>query len=72
MSMLIKKAMIYDMEGSEPYQGDIYIENGKISQIGLDLEVIADEVIDASGLVALPGFVDAHSHLGGFNMLNSD
>ena len=67
MSMLIKKAMIYDMEGSEPYQGDIYIENGKISQIGLDLEVI-----DASGLVALPGFVDAHSHLGGFNMLNSD
>lgn len=72
MSMLIKDALIYDMEGNAPYQGDIYIENGKISQIGVELNVRADDVIDADGLVALPGFVDAHSHLGGFNMLNYD
>ncbi len=70
MSMLIKDAIIYDMEGNAPFKGDIYIENGKISEIGTDLMRQADEVIEADGLVALPGLVDAHSHLGGFNMLN--
>lgn len=72
MSMLIKDAIIYDMEGNAPFKSDIYIENGKIAQIGKSLDVEADEVIEAEGLVALPGFVDAHSHLGGFNMLNYD
>ena len=72
MSMLIRDAIIYDMEGSAPFKGDIYIEDGKIKQIGTKLSVRADEVIDADGLTALPGFVDAHSHLGGFNMLNYD
>lgn len=70
MSMLIKDALIYDMEGTAPFKGDIYMKDGKIAQIGIALEVQADEVIAADGLVALPGFVDAHSHLGGFNMLN--
>jgi dihydroorotase len=40
---------------------DIQVENDKIVAIGSDLN--AGESIDCSGLVALPGFVDLHTHL---------
>jgi dihydroorotase len=40
---------------------DIAIENGKISKISTGLS--AEQIIDCSNLVALPGFVDLHTHL---------
>jgi dihydroorotase len=40
---------------------DIQVEGDKIVAIGAGLT--AHEVIDCSGLVALPGFVDLHTHL---------
>ncbi|MFC5338324.1 dihydroorotase [Leucobacter denitrificans] len=45
-------------------QQDIRIENGRIAARGEKLEPLEGErVIDASGLVALTGFVDLHTHL---------
>lgn len=41
---------------------DILIEEGVITQVGA-LSVSADTVVDASGLIALPGLVDLHTHL---------
>lgn len=61
--MLIKNAMIYDAIHQVPYKGDILVKDGKIEAIGLDLPADG-EVIDADGLRAYPGFVDAHSHIG--------
>ena len=61
--MLIKNATIYDAVNKEPYKGDILVENGKIKAIGGNYEADG-EVIDAEGLNAYPGFVDAHSHIG--------
>ena len=46
--------------GSKPT--DVEIENGKISFIGKSNSLDA-EIINCSGLVALPGFVDLHTHL---------
>ncbi|MFM6962663.1 MAG: dihydroorotase, partial [Micrococcales bacterium] len=40
---------------------DIKVVGGTITEIGKDLT--ADEVIDCTGLRALPGFVDLHTHL---------
>src|SRR5688500_17596473 len=40
---------------------DIRIEDGVITAIGSGLE--GDETIDATGLVALPGLVDLHTHV---------
>lgn len=40
---------------------DIQISDGMIVAVGSGL--VADEMIDCSGLVALPGFVDLHTHL---------
>ncbi len=42
--------------------GDIVIANGVISEVG-KTSTTAEVVIDATGLVALPGLVDLHTHL---------
>jgi len=44
-------------------QADVAIEDGEIAAVGPDLPHNADEVIDASGMVALPGVVDVHNHM---------
>ena len=62
--MIIKNAIIHDAIHREPYQGDIRIENGKLVSIGPAVDQSSEEIIDAAGLHAYPGFVDAHSHIG--------
>lgn len=64
--LLIKNAKIYTMADKIIDKGDILIENGKIVKIGQNLETDG-KVLDAEGLVALPGLVDCHSHIGGMN-----
>src|SRR5690606_1898560 len=56
MSTVIKGARILGGEAT-----DILIEGGVITQIGADLT--GDETVDATGLIALPGLVDLHTHL---------
>ncbi len=44
--------------------GDLLIDGGVIKAMGPSLEAAsADEVIDASGLIAAPGLIDMHCHL---------
>ncbi len=63
-TLLIKGAEIFDGVKEKPYVADILVENGKIKNIAKAIKAKADEVIDAQGLYAFPGFIDAHSHLG--------
>jgi len=42
---------------------DILIDNGKIAKIGTALKESADTVIDAKGLLVMPGLIDLHVHL---------
>ena len=42
---------------------DLLVRDGVIAEIGSGLTADVDEVIDAAGQVALPGFVDLHTHL---------
>ncbi|MGC8820834.1 MAG: amidohydrolase [Fervidobacterium sp.] len=44
--------------------GDVLIENGKIAKVGRKIKVKADKIIDVAGKYVLPGFIDAHSHIG--------
>ncbi|MFC2155215.1 amidohydrolase family protein [Acidobacteriota bacterium] len=61
--ILIENGTIVTDESS--FKGDILIEEGKISDIGSDLQLpgAGVEVIDASDLYVFPGGVDAHVHM---------
>lgn len=62
--LLIKNAILFDGVREEFYKADILAENSKIKAIGNDLTAADAGVVDAEGLYAFPGFIDAHSHLG--------
>jgi dihydroorotase len=47
--------------GAEPT--DLLIRDGVVAAVGRDAGAAGAEVIDADGLVALPGLVDLHTHL---------
>ncbi len=57
-SILIKTGSIL---GASP--ADVLIKDGVISEIGNNLSSDGAEVIEASGMVLMPGFVDLHTHL---------
>jgi dihydropyrimidinase len=49
---------------TDTYLSDVGISNGKISVIGLDLPVeSAGKVIEARGMMVMPGGIDVHTHL---------
>lgn len=60
--LVIRNGTIVDGTGSAPFDGDIAVDNGLISQVGGKAGPARRE-IDASGLIVTPGFVDVHTHL---------
>ena len=63
--LCIKNGTVHDGVHREGFQADILVEDGKIKAIGENLEIPGDaEVVDAAGLQAYPGFVEAHGHIG--------
>jgi len=65
MELLLKGGTIYPIV-SKPFVGDILIKDGEIAEIGEHLKSENAEIIDVKGKFVLPGFVDAHSHIGVF------
>ena len=61
MSILIKNGKV--VTASEIADADIFVEGEKISAIGNNLSVKADQTIDASGKLIMPGGIDPHVHL---------
>jgi len=58
--LLIKNCKIVDVYNSKIYNGDIAVVNGRIAGVG---RYEAEEVVDAEGSYAIPGFIDAHIHI---------
>ncbi|MDH3439428.1 MAG: amidohydrolase family protein [Gammaproteobacteria bacterium] len=42
---------------------DVLVEDGRISAIGKDLSAEGAEIIDANGMILMPGMCDGHRHL---------
>ena len=59
---VLKGGMVVDGTRSQRYRADVAIEQGRIARIGRIPSTDARTVLDASGLVVAPGFVDLHTH----------
>lgn len=59
MTTCIKNGTLVSGQGTE--QADLLIEDDKIVQIEQDLS--GDKIIDATGCLIFPGFIDGHTHL---------
>ncbi|MEV6767073.1 amidohydrolase family protein [Nocardia sp. NPDC051030] len=66
--LVITQGTIVDGTGGEPFRADIGVSGGRISVIAGPGELAgaeAENVIDATGLIVTPGFVDIHTHYDG-------
>ena len=62
--LVIKNAKIFTSAGKIYEKADMLLNSGKIEKIAEKIEIPEDaQVIDAENLTAIPGIVDAHSHM---------
>ncbi|TML05550.1 MAG: amidohydrolase [Actinobacteria bacterium] len=62
--LLIRNGFVVSMDpdvGDVP-SGDVLVEDGKIAEIGRNIEASEAEEVDAAGMIVMPGFVDTHRH----------
>tara|TARA_Y100000588_G_scaffold331951_1_gene369898 strand:- start:900 stop:2669 length:1770 start_codon:yes stop_codon:yes gene_type:complete len=62
--LVIRNGTIVDGTGDAPFQGDIAIDDGRITAVGR-IHEDGKETVDATGLIVTPGFVDIHTHFDG-------
>ena len=59
-NLLIKNVNVVD--AFQNFHGDVYVENGRIKEIGQDLKKDNVEIIDGNNLTLMPSFIDTHAH----------
>jgi N-acyl-D-amino-acid deacylase len=62
IDLLIRGGMIIDGTGRPAYRADLAIKDGRIAEIGHIEARAGSPMLDATGLVVTPGFIDVHSH----------
>ena len=62
--VVIRNGKIFDGSGKKPFLGDVAIDDGKISLVGV-IEGSGKKEIDARGNLVTPGWVDIHTHYDG-------
>jgi len=60
-NLVIRNGTVVDGSGTDPYEADVAVTDGKITAIGGTIPKGAEE-IDARGKLVTPGFVDVHTH----------
>lgn len=59
---LLRGGVIVDGTGAPRYLADVLVAGDRIAAIGPDLPAADADVIDVTGCVVAPGFVDVHTH----------
>lgn len=63
-AVAIVHARIVDGTGQAPFEGTVVVRNGRIAEVGPQVEPPADaRVVEGRGKTLLPGFFDLHTHL---------
>lgn len=62
--LIIRGGSLVDGTGRPPFEADVAIEDGRITEVG-QVAGGADEEIDARGMLVTPGFIDIHTHYDG-------
>jgi len=60
--LLIRGGLVVDGTGAAPRAADVGIMDGRIAFVGKGAGVASRRVIDATGQVVAPGFIDIHTH----------
>ncbi len=64
MSLLIKNGTVVSMNsGREVIKADILVQEDRIIDISAGIDKPSQQVIDASGMLVIPGLIQAHIHL---------
>ncbi len=72
MSLIgLRGATIFESIGRRPRRADIWLRDNYIDEIrGEAVNDAADEVLELDGHTVLPGFIDAHAHVGLLSLYN--
>jgi N-acyl-D-amino-acid deacylase len=62
LDVLIRNGWVADGTGNPTYPADIGVRDDRIVAVGRLREAEAQRVIDATGKIVCPGFIDCHSH----------
>src|SRR5262249_18353853 len=63
MRLAVTGGLVVDGTGAEPVAGTVLVDSGRITAVLPPGDVPSDpEVIDATGNIVAPGFIDLHSH----------
>jgi dihydroorotase len=62
-SLLIKNGRVIDPASGHDGPADVLLEDGRVAAVARNLDSAGAEVLDASGLIVAPGFIDMHVHL---------
>jgi N-acyl-D-aspartate/D-glutamate deacylase len=64
VDVVVRRGVVVDGTGREPFEGDVAIADGRIVAVG-EVSSAGRTELDARGQVVTPGFVDIHTHYDG-------
>lgn len=72
MTTLIKNGLLYDGTTDAPEKLDVLLQDDRIVRIGSLQKIKADHIIDATGAMICPGFIDINTHSDHYFSIFSD
>ena len=60
MKHLLKGGLV--VGGSGPVRADVLIDGEQVADVGLNLDSMAQQITDVTGMLLFPGFIDGHTH----------